>query len=51
MDDSMNKDSPNDSPYEMLTRYDQSGTKRDTYGDELSCPYMEGDNYYNPAQS
>jgi hypothetical protein len=26
----MNEDSPNDSPYEMLTKHDQSETKRDS---------------------
>jgi hypothetical protein len=26
----MNEDGPNDSPYEMLAKHDQSETKRDT---------------------
>jgi hypothetical protein len=28
----MNEDSPDDSPYEMLARYDQSETKHDSLG-------------------
>jgi hypothetical protein len=39
----MDEDSPNDSPYEMLAKHDQSETKRDIRGDYGRT--QKGDSY------